>query len=124
MVSTDGERAGPQAADDFWAVITTQRSIREFEERPVPRALIVRLIAAATRAPSGSNLQPWRFLVIEAAATRAAIATAVREHYDANERLKGVVEAAARSDDKTQRLIYRGAQGLFTRLDRAPTFII
>jgi nitroreductase len=124
MVSTDAAHAGLQAADDFWTVITTQRSIREFEERPVPQALIMRLIEAATRAPSGSNLQPWRFLVIESAATRAAIATAVREHYDANERLKGTVEAAARSDDKTQRLIYRGAQGLFTRLDRAPTFII
>jgi nitroreductase len=124
MASTDAEPVGSQATDAFWEVIATQRSIRDFEARPVPRALVMRLIEAATRAPSGSNLQPWRFLVIEADATRAAIAAALREHYNANERLKGAVETAARSDEKTQRLIYRGAQGLFTRLDRAPVFII
>lgn len=124
LASNVEEPLGPQATDAFWEVIATQRAIREFEDRPVPRELVKRLIETATRAPSGSNTQPWRFLVIQAAPTRAAIAAALREHYEVNERLKSTVEKAAQSDEKSQRLIYRGAQGLFTRLDRAPVFII
>lgn len=45
--------------------IETRRSVRIFEDKPVDRALIRQLIQNACMAPSGSNIQPWEFLVAD-----------------------------------------------------------
>lgn len=45
--------------------IHARRSVREFEERGVPDALIEKLLDAGTWAPSGLNNQPWRFKVVK-----------------------------------------------------------
>ena len=45
--------------------ITGRRSIRAFLPKPVPRELIERVLQIAGRAPSGSNVQPWRVWVLE-----------------------------------------------------------
>jgi len=42
----------------------TRRSVRDFSNRPVPRAAIEAAIAAAGTSPSGANLQPWRFVAV------------------------------------------------------------
>ncbi len=42
----------------------TQRAIRYLKPDPVPDDIIEKLIEAASKAPSGGNRQPWRFLVI------------------------------------------------------------
>jgi nitroreductase len=39
--------------------ITSRRSIRAFLPAPVPRALIEHILEVASRAPSGTNMQPW-----------------------------------------------------------------
>ncbi len=44
--------------------IETRRSIRRFSPTDVPDELIKQVLEAARLAPSGSNMQPWRFLVI------------------------------------------------------------
>lgn len=46
----------------FVATMATRRSIREFSPDPVPVDLIEQAVLAASRAPSGANLQPWRFV--------------------------------------------------------------
>lgn len=45
--------------------IKTRRSIRDFLNKPVPEEVIRKIIDAGRYAPSGFNLQPWRFVVIE-----------------------------------------------------------
>lgn len=45
--------------------IAARRSIRRFQDKPVPRALIEQVLQAAIQAPSGKNRQPWRFVVLE-----------------------------------------------------------
>ena len=45
---------------DFFEVVHTQRSIRQFKPDPVPPEAIRKMIDAAIRAPSGSNSQPWK----------------------------------------------------------------
>ena len=45
--------------------ITGRQSIRAFLDTPVPRALIERILATASRAPSGTNAQPWRVWVLQ-----------------------------------------------------------
>ena len=42
-----------------------RRSVRAFSERPIPLAVIERCIAIAASAPSGANLQPWSFVVVQ-----------------------------------------------------------
>lgn len=50
--------------------IESRRSIRGFLDRPVARAEIERLLELAGRAPSGSNVQPWKAHVVTGAALK------------------------------------------------------
>jgi nitroreductase len=56
------ERAA--AAARFLEVMGRRRSVRDFSTRPVPRAVVVDAIRAASLAPSGANQQPWTFVLI------------------------------------------------------------
>lgn len=58
----------------LFEAIYSQRGIRSFRTDPVELEKIVRILDAAVRAPNGSNLQKWRFLVIQDPVTRQAIA--------------------------------------------------
>ncbi len=49
----------------FLDLITTRRSIRKFQSRPVPRETIALLIEAALRSPSSRGIEPWRFVVVD-----------------------------------------------------------
>jgi len=52
------------------AAITSRRSIRAFLPEPVPRATIEDILRVASRAPSGTNAQPWNVHVLTGAALR------------------------------------------------------
>jgi nitroreductase len=45
-----------------------RRSVRSFLDKPVPKELLVDLLRAAARAPSGTNMQPWHVYVLTGAA--------------------------------------------------------
>ena len=49
---------------EFFEALENRRSVRRYKPDPVPREDIRRIIEAATRAPNGSNAQPWRFVVL------------------------------------------------------------
>jgi len=42
----------------------TRRSVRAFRSDPVPQATVERILALASRAPSGTNVQPWKVHVL------------------------------------------------------------
>ena len=44
--------------------MASRRSVRAFLPTPVPRATIERILAVASRAPSGTNTQPWKVYVL------------------------------------------------------------
>jgi nitroreductase len=44
--------------------LTTTRAIRRYRDEPIPEAHLRDMLFAATRAPSGSNRQPFRFIVL------------------------------------------------------------
>ena len=58
-------------------VIRDRRSIRSFLARPVPPALLEEALAIAQRAPSNSNVQPWR-LILVSGARRDSLSRALR----------------------------------------------
>src|SRR5271154_771712 len=51
-------------AREFESRMRTRRTVRKFSPRPVPRQLIETALRVASRAPSGANQQPWRFVVV------------------------------------------------------------
>ncbi|HEV2733953.1 MAG TPA: nitroreductase family protein [Longimicrobiaceae bacterium] len=69
-------------ASQFYAELDRRRSVRAFSTDPVPRELVEQAVRAAGTAPSGAHHQPWTFVVVEDAATRARI----REAAEAEER--------------------------------------
>lgn len=48
---------------DFWNVIESRSSVRDFRSDPVPREVLERVVRAAGLAPSSFNSQPWRYHV-------------------------------------------------------------
>lgn len=71
----------PQGIDVFEA-LATRHSTRGFLPDPVPRAAIETILAAAARAPSGSNIQPWRVRVTQGA-EKGRLSAALRAAHDA-----------------------------------------
>ncbi|MEO8740879.1 MAG: nitroreductase family protein [Casimicrobiaceae bacterium] len=53
-----------QRATSFRAEISRRRTVRHFSSRPVDSRVIEQCLLAAGTAPSGANLQPWRFVAI------------------------------------------------------------
>lgn len=49
----------------FYEYMDSRRSVREFLDKAVPKAVIENLIKTASTAPSGAHKQPWTFCVIE-----------------------------------------------------------
>lgn len=60
-------------AREFRDEMATRRTIRDFDPRLVPPELIRHAIATAGTAPSGANVQPWRFVVVTDPVVKAAI---------------------------------------------------
>ena len=50
---------------DAYEAILARRSIRAYQDRPVERAVLVRLLEAAMAAPTACNAQPWEFIVVD-----------------------------------------------------------
>lgn len=50
---------------DTIKAIEERRSIRKFQNTIVPKETLERLLELATKAPSGKNRQPWRFVVLQ-----------------------------------------------------------
>lgn len=60
-----------------------RRSIRDFSPDPVPEEVVVEAIRAAGSAPSGANMQPWRFVLVSDPDTKRRIRVAAeKEEYE------------------------------------------
>ena len=75
------ERLGLSADE----VLTTTRSVRKRLDltRPVPRDVLIECIDIAHQSPTGSNSMRWRWMIIEDAAKRQAIADIYRTNFEA-----------------------------------------
>ena len=50
---------------DFYEVVKTRRSIRSYRQDLVPEEVLNRVLDAVRISPSGSNRQPWKFIVMK-----------------------------------------------------------
>ncbi len=73
--------------------LTTTRAIRRYTDEPVPAEALRAMLFAATRAPSGSNRQPFRFVVLtdgpRALEAKRLIAGAMQEGWGAKRKADG-----------------------------------
>ncbi|HEY1229021.1 MAG TPA: nitroreductase, partial [Ramlibacter sp.] len=60
--------------------INSRFSTRAFLPTPVPRETIERMLALASRAPSGTNTQPWRVYVLQGASRDSLVAKVCAAH--------------------------------------------
>ena len=74
---TDDEALARSRA--FREGLATRRSVRDFSDRSVPRALIEECLATAGSAPSGANLQAWHFVAVSDPALKARIREAAED---------------------------------------------
>jgi len=61
------------------AEMRRRRSVRQFSDRPVTREIIVDCVATAATAPSGANLQPWHYVIVESEEIKRRIRLAAEE---------------------------------------------
>ena len=84
MTTLDQLNAPIADPDSVDAAIENRYSVRAFTPQPVPRELLEHVLSVATRAPSGTNAQPWKVYVLQGAARDEL----VRQVGDAHEMLR------------------------------------
>lgn len=107
---------------DLYEAIYTTRSMRRLKPDPVDADTIVKVIEAATMGPSGSNRQPWRFIVVRESAAKHFVAARYRKAWER------YLKPAARdilenSPDSPQGRILKSARYLAEHLAECPVLI-
>jgi len=95
-------------------LLRERRSVRRFKPEPVPEALVQRLIEGAVAAPSASNKQPWKFLLVENRGLIAQLADAVR----------AATTLVARHIPEPSQPAFQRYGDYFTRFEHAPLVIV
>ena len=77
------ERMSPDemrgAARAFLEAIRKRRTVRDFAPDPIPDGVLELAIEAASLAPSGANMQPWKFVVVKDPELKKRIRMAAEE---------------------------------------------
>ncbi|WP_088228933.1 nitroreductase family protein [Desulfosporosinus sp. FKB] len=74
---------------NFLELAQTRRSLRTYKDTPVEKEKLEYVLEAARLAPSWKNMQCWRFIVVEEAAGRAALADCMGESNPGRKALTG-----------------------------------
>lgn len=99
--------------DALYELLLARRSVRAFRPEAPDEATLRRLIEAAVSAPSASNKQPWRFVIVREPSLIAAMATAVKA---------AVSELQARVEPESAAAV-AGYGSYFWRFEAAPVVI-
>lgn len=92
--------------------IYTTRSIRKFKPDPIPHDTIRLILEAGTQGPSGKNIQPWRFIVVQGPKQKKQLARLYSEAFFEN-------RPSEIDDPDTNASAY-----LARNLDKAPAIIV
>ena len=61
---------------EFSELVRTRQSVRQYRQQPVERALLDKLVEAVRLAPSASNSQPWKLIIVDEPELCARVAEA------------------------------------------------
>jgi len=59
-------------------LLKSRRSIRIYQDKPIPQDLLLQIVEAGRWAPTAANLQPWHFIVVTDPETRKRIGEVAR----------------------------------------------
>src|ERR1051325_3074695 len=99
---------------ELYELMASRRSVRRFTAAAPPRVLVEQIIQSAITAPSASNRQPWRFVIVTSRSTIDALAAAVQTAVD---RIALAIEPEFQD-------AFRAYGDYFRRFDAAPTVIV
>ena len=105
----------PEKTSDLFEIMQTTRSMRRLKPDPVPAALIRKILEAGTFAPSGGNMQRWRFLVIRDAKIKQTVRAYYKRAWDE------VVSPRYRMGDPAPAPVPSGSHGCSTQPNILPT---
>lgn len=70
-------------SDDFYQQMNQRRTVRDFSDKDIPKAVIENILLTASSAPSGAHKQPWTFCVVRDAELKRQIRVeAEKEEYE------------------------------------------
>jgi nitroreductase len=108
--------------------LATTRAIRRYRDEPVPEEVLRAVLFAATRAPSGSNRQPFRFVVLtdgpKAVQAKALIGGAARRIWAAKESRDGYLAGSGADADSPKARMARTMTRYVVQLERAPALVL
>lgn len=108
--------------------LATTRAIRRYTDEPVSDEALATIMWAASRAPTGSNRQPFRFIVLRdgprAASARALLAGAATAMWGAKRASDGYDEGSGADADSPKARMARTMQHYSDHLAEAPVIII
>ncbi|MFN8036845.1 MAG: nitroreductase family protein [Acidimicrobiia bacterium] len=94
-------------SSEFFDVAARQRACRNYADEPVSDGELATMLHAATRAPSAENSQPWEWIVVRDAESRAAIGALTERAWESG----GELHAEHRLDPVLLRDVEAGARG-------------
>ena len=105
-------------------LLNTTRSVRKRLDltKPVAREVIDECLQLAVQAPTGSNTQGWRWIVIDDSDTRAALAALYRR--SAEGYLSAASEQASSGADAQTQRVFSSAMYLMEHLHEVPVHLI
>jgi nitroreductase len=68
-----------QSSQNFYKLMDSRRTVREFDTRPIPLEVIENIILTASTAPSGAHKQPWTFCIVSNPEMKRKIREAAEE---------------------------------------------
>ena len=109
----------------LYEAMSTLRAVRRLRPDPIPRAVLHRVLEAATWAPTGGNTQPWRVVVVEESSTMAALGDLYRTAWYAyaNHHKKLVAQAPEAVQRSTEKMLGAGNH-LADHFDHTPALLV
>lgn len=108
--------------------LSTTRAIRRYSSDPIPDRDLRDILFAATRGPSGSNRQPFRFVVLtdspDARAAKALIGEQARRLWGAKRREDGYDRGSGAADDSPKARMARTMQAYVDNFETVPALIL
>ena len=118
----------PRETVDLLTGMATTRAIRRYREEPIPDDDLSTILWHATRAPSGSNRQPFRFLVLrdgpKAVAAKAILGESFRAMWARKRRHDGYDDAAATDDDTPKARMAATMQHFVDHFEQTPVVVL
>jgi nitroreductase len=115
----------PEKTSDLFEIMQTTRSMRRLKPDPVPAALIRKILEAGVSAPSGGNMQRWRFLVIRDVKIKQTVGAYYKRAWDevVSPRYRAGEPAPGTSPERFSRML-EAAQYLADHIHEAPVWIV